>query len=154
MSAIVWLRRDLRLHDNAALMAAVDTGLAITVLYVHDQDKQEQWRLCGASATWLHKSLAKLDLSLQKLGGKLLIRRGDSAKVLTALCAEVSASHVFWHRLYEPDAVTRDTAIKAQLQAQGLVAASFAGHLLNEPWSFKTGAGDAYRVFTPYWRNA
>ena len=154
MSAIVWLRRDLRLHDNAALMAAVDTGLAITVLYIHDQKKHEEWRLGGASAAWLHKSLAKLDLSLHKLGGKLLIRRGDSAKVLAALCAEVSASHVFWHRLYEPDAVARDTAIKAQLKAQGLVATSFAGHLLNEPWAFKTGAGDAYRVFTPYWRNA
>ncbi len=154
MSVIVWLRRDLRLHDNAALMAAVDTGLAITVLYVHDQKSQSEWRPGGASAAWLHRSLVSLDLKLQALGAKLLIRSGDSGKVLAELCQEVAATHVFWHRLYESDAVARDTAIKAQLKSLGLVAASFAGHLLNEPWAFKTGAGDVYRVFTPYWRNA
>jgi len=154
MSAIVWLRRDLRLNDNAALAAAVATGLAITVLYVHDQKSAGEWRLCGASAAWLHKSLAKLDFCLQKLGARLLIRSGDSGKVLAALCQEVAATHVFWQRLYEPDVVARDSAIKTQLKEQGLVVASFAGHLLNEPWAFKTGAGDVYRVFTPYWRNA
>ena len=154
MSAVVWLRRDLRLHDNAALMAALETGLALTVLYVDDQKNAGEWRLGGASAAWLYKSLASLDLSLQKLGAKLLIRRGDSGAVLAELCQEVSATHVFWHRLYEPDVVARDTAIKTQLKAQGIVAESYSGHLLNEPWAFKTGAGDVYRVFTPYWRNA
>jgi deoxyribodipyrimidine photo-lyase len=40
------------------------------------------------------------------------------------------------------------------LKAKGVHAESFAGHMLNEPWALKTGAGQTYRVFTPYWRSA
>lgn len=157
MSAIVWLRRDLRLHDHAALNAAVETGLPITLLYIHDtavHGEAVEWRRGAASSTWLHKSLASLSESLEKLGATLLIRSGKSADILAKLVDEVAATHVFWHRMYEADAVQRDSEIKAGLKARGIVAASFPGHLLNEPWAFKTGAGDVYRVFTPYWRNA
>ena len=154
MSAIVWLRRDLRLHDNAALNAAANTGLATTLVYVHDPSDSGEWRRGAASRIWLHKSLASLAQSLQKIGATLLIRCGKSAEVLAQLTAEVAATHVFWNRLYEPDAVHRDSEIKATLKARGIVVQSFPGHVLNEPWAFKTGAGDVYRVFTPYWRNA
>ena len=150
----MWLRRDLRLHDNAAISAALDSGLAITLLYIHDVSDVGEWRQGAASRTWLHKSLASLSQSLQKIGANLVIRRGKSAEVLSQLIDEVAATHVFWHRLYEADAVRRDSEIKATLTARGIVATSFRGHLLNEPWAFKTGAGDVYRVFTPYWRNA
>lgn len=154
MSAIVWLRRDLRLHDNAALSAALETGLPITLMYIHDTAGHGEWQRGAASRAWLHKSLASLSESLEKLGATLLIRSGKSAEILAQLIDEVAATHVFWHRLYEADAVQRDSDIKAGLKARGIVAASFPGHLLNEPWAIKTGAGDVYRVFTPYWRNA
>ena len=98
MSAIVWLRRDLRLHDNAALNAAVLTGLPITVLYIHEADTSE-WQHGAASRTWLHKSLTSLALSLEKIGATLLIRCGKSADVLAQLIVEVAATHVFWHHL-------------------------------------------------------
>ena len=157
MSAIVWLRRDLRLHDNAALNAAMATGLPITLLYIHDDGHDgnaSEWHHGAASRAWLHKSLGALAQSLEKIGATLLIRAGKSAEILVHLVAELEATHVFWHRLYEPEAVQRDREIKAAFKASGIVAASFPGHLLNEPWAFKTGAGDVYRVFTPYWRNA
>lgn len=154
MSAIVWFRRDLRLNDHAALSAAVATGLPITAVYIHAANEAGSWKIGGASSAWLLKSLISLDQSLRKIGAKLLIRRGKSAEVLANLVTEVAATHVFWHRLYEADAVQRDTDIKTKLKSQGVVVASFPGHLLNEPWAFKTGAGDVYRVFTPYWRNA
>jgi deoxyribodipyrimidine photo-lyase len=35
-----------------------------------------------------------------------------------------------------------------------LTAYSFNAALLIEPWELKTGGGDPYRVFTPYWRAA
>jgi deoxyribodipyrimidine photo-lyase len=149
----VWFRRDLRINDHAALHAACATGLDVTALYIHAPSEDGEWRRGGASKAWLHKSLAALALSLQRLGIPLLIRRGPSAAALHALCTELDVAQVFWHRLYEPTSVARDTQIKAELTAQRIGAHSFAGHVLNEPWAFKTGAGDVYRVFTPYWRN-
>jgi deoxyribodipyrimidine photo-lyase len=154
MSAIVWLRRDLRLSDHAALHAAYQTGLAVCVLYIHAPKEDGEFQRGAASNTWLHQSLLALDKSLQAIGSKLTIRSGDSKRELLKICDELQATHVFWHRLYEKHAVDRDTEIKATLKAKGIHAESFAGHMLNEPWAIKTGAGDTYRVFTPYWRNA
>ena len=65
--------------------------------------------------------------------------------------AETAASGVWWSRLYDPVAKGRDVGVKAGLQADGVAARSFAGHLLHEPWEVATGQGGFYRVHTPYW---
>lgn len=155
MTALVWLRRDLRLRDHRALSAAIATGLPLTVLYIHESDStQKEWSVGAASRVWLRRSLKALDHDLRQRGGRLLLRAGPAASVLQRLVKALQVSHVFWHRLYEPDAVKRDSAIKAQLRELGVHVESFAGYMLNEPWQVKTGAGETYRVFTPYWRNA
>jgi deoxyribodipyrimidine photo-lyase len=154
MCAIVWLRRDLRLSDHAALQAALKTGLPVCLLYIHAPKEDGEFQRGGASKAWLHHSLLAFAKSLRFTGAQLTIRVGASQAELLAICEELGATHVFWHRLYEKHTVDRDTGIKAALKARGVHAESFAGHMLNEPWSIKTGAGETYRVFTPYWRNA
>ena len=59
MASIWWLRRDLRLADNAALQAALDEGGAVLPLYVHAPGEAAPWqpgaasRACAATAaTW------------------------------------------------------------------------------------------------------
>ena len=59
---------------------------------------------------------------------------------------------MFWNRRYEPAAVARDIEVKSQLRADGLVAESFNGSLLREPWEIQNGTGHPYRVFTPFKR--
>jgi deoxyribodipyrimidine photo-lyase len=72
--------------------------------------------------------------------------------VLSALVEETGARTVFWSRAYDPDAIARDTEVKAALKAQGVEAKSFRGHVLHEPWTVETGQGGFYRVYTPFWR--
>ncbi len=154
-AAIVWFRRDLRLTDQPALEAALSTGLPIVALYIHAPKEEAPWAPGAATHWWLHQSLTALDVELRARGGRLIVRRGASSlKVLREVIAETGATQVFWNRLYEPAVIARDTRIKQALQGDGLTVDSFNGSLLFEPWQLATGAGDPYRVFTPFWRNA
>lgn len=152
--ALVWFRRDLRLDDHAALHAALKAGHAPIPVYIHAPDEEAPWAPGAASAVWLDRSLRALRASLRALGSDLIIRRGPSTEALLTLAAEAGAEAVYWHRLYEPASIARDTATKAALKAQGLTAKSLNGVLLVEPWDVKNGSGEPYRVFTPFWKNA
>jgi len=153
-TAIVWLRRDLRLADQPALHAAASRHARVLPVYIHAPEEEAPWSPGGASRWWLHHALTALGESLVRLGSPLVIRRGPSLETLRTLVKESGAGAVYWTRVYEPAAIARDKAVKEALRADGLIAESFNAALLFEPWELKTGAGEPYRVFSPFWRNA
>ena len=57
--AIMWFRRDLRIRDNAALLAAASGGRPVIPVYVASGLDRG-----GASRWWLHHSLNSLDSAL------------------------------------------------------------------------------------------
>lgn len=153
-TAIVWLRRDLRLADNPALHAALAAHARVLPVYIHAPDEEAPWQPGAASRWWLHHSLSALDESLRACGARLHIVRGPSLQALQALIASCDAAAVYWNRLYEPALLARDRDIKQSLRAQGITAHSCNAALLFEPWQLATGEGSPYRVFTPFWRSA
>ncbi len=152
-SSIVWLRDDLRVADNPALLAAAERGAPVVVLYLLDEVSPGQRPLGGASRWWLHHSLAALEASLAGLGTSLTLRRGAANDVLPALVREVGADAVFWNRRYSA-AREVDAELKARLREDGVEVRSFAASVLYEPWTLTTGAGAPYKVFTPFWKAA
>ncbi len=149
---IVWFRQDLRLADNPALQAAIGTGRPIIPVYILDDATPGNWRLGGAARWWLHHSLAALSKEFEGLGGWIVLRQGEAAKVLGALVDETEAAAVYWNRCYEPFAIARDTALKSALSVKGCEVESFNGSLLFEPWQIETKAGGFYKVYTRYWQ--
>jgi deoxyribodipyrimidine photo-lyase len=152
--ALVWFRRDLRLADNPALQAALDAGFAPVPVYVHAPGEEGPGAAGAAGRAWLGRSLDALSGDLAALGSGLVVRAGDSLAALRALAAETGARAVFWNRMYEPAAAARDARVEHALRADGLHVGTGNASLLAEPWTVATGNGDAYRVFTPFWRNA
>ncbi len=150
--SLVWFRDDLRLADNPALSAAVSRGEPVIGVYVLDEDSPGIRPLGGAARWWLHHSLASLGERLGERGSVLVLRRGAAATEIARLVAETNAGAVFWNRRYGGPERALDTAIKQSLRASGVEVASFAGHLLFEPWTLRTGAGTPYAVYTPFWR--
>ena len=147
--ALVWFRRDLRLSDHPALRAALDTGGPVIPVFVLDPETEA----IGAAAKWrLGLSLADFDNRLRHLGSRLILRRGDAPQVLATLAGETGAAEVHWSRLYAPETVARDRAVKTRLRDAGLTAKSHPGFLLHEPWAIETKAGDPFKVFTPFWK--
>jgi len=153
-TALLWYRRDFRVADNPALAAALAAHDTVIPVYVHAPDEEAPWQPGAASRWWQHHSLTALSASLAALGSPLVIRAGDSLAELQALVRESGAVAVYWNRLYEPAIIARDKRIKTVLRKAGLVAESYNSALLVEPWEVKTGGGEPYRVFTPFWRNA
>ena len=153
-TAIVWFRRDLRLEDNPALAAALESGARPLCVYIHAPGEEAPWAPGAASRWWLHHSLSALQAAVVKRGARLHIFRGRSRPILESLAQRIDAGAVYWNRLYEPALIQRDAAIKQSLRLLGTAAQTFNASLLTEPWTIQTGQGMPYRVFTPYWRKA
>ena len=153
-TALVWFRRDLRLHDNPALAQAIADGFAPVLVYVHAPQEDGEWAPGAASLVWLHHSLRALQQDVRALGGDLLIRCGPSLRELELLQSETRAEALYFANCYEPHAQRRDAQVQDAFESRGLTVHRFNASLLLEPWQVQTGSGTPYRVFTPFWRNA
>ncbi|MBL0941666.1 MAG: deoxyribodipyrimidine photo-lyase [Alphaproteobacteria bacterium] len=151
-AVIVWFRQDLRLSDNPALYHAVANNKPIIPLYILKESPNYEWQMRGAQRWWLHESLISLEKSLQAIGLKLILRRGNPEQVLDELVQQTKATSLYWNRCYEPHTITCDKAIKQKFKQQGIEVESFNGSLLFEPWTIKTQQGNVFKVFTPFWK--
>ncbi|MEM8616023.1 MAG: deoxyribodipyrimidine photo-lyase [Pseudomonadota bacterium] len=148
----MWFRRDLRLTDNPALTAASNhNGGPLVCLFINETDEPHR-TLGGASKWWLDKSLRSLKASMEACGGQLILRRGEAKTILNEVIEETGANAVFWNRRYDKAGRDIDTEIKEDLKERGLHVESFNASVLTEPWTMKTGSGNYYKVFTPYWK--
>lgn len=146
---ILWFRRDLRLADQPALVAARDTGRPVIPVFVHD----EAVDALGAAPKWrLGLGLEAFAGALDAIGSRLILRRGKALEVLRDLIEETGAGAVYWSRLYDPQAIARDKAVKSALKEKAIEAESFNAHLLFEPWQVETQQGGFYKVYSPFWR--
>ncbi|MFM5924181.1 MAG: cryptochrome/photolyase family protein [Novosphingobium sp.] len=145
-TSLVWLRRDLRLADQAALAAACAAGPVIPV-YVLDDETAAHRRMGGASRWWLHHSLAALDKALRARGSRLILRRGRSADVLAALATQTGAGEVHALHHYEPWWRNAERAVGKLLSLR-----LHHGNYLAPPGTVLSGSGTPYKIFTPFWR--
>jgi len=143
---ILWLRRDLRLADQAALLAACAAGPVVPV-YVLDDETPAHRKMDGASRWWLHHSLASLSAALEERGSRLILRRGICAEVLPALAAELGAGEVHALHHYEPWWRNAERAV-----GKVLTLYLHHGNYLAPAGSVVTGGGTPFKIFTPFWR--
>jgi len=147
--AILWFRKDLRLDDNPALNAAIEAGGPVIPVYIREPEQLNIGPLGAAQAWWLHHSLVALQASLKSLGSDLVLISGKAGDVLAGLARQTGAKTVFANRAYERTLFDRDIAI--ELKTHDIAIRAFHGQLLHEPKSIRTGAGGAFKVFTPFW---
>lgn len=148
---ILWLRRDLRLSDQAALVAAAKAGPVIPV-YVLDDETPKHRKMGGASRWWLHHSLKSLDSRLREKGSRLILRRGVAANIIADIAQGAGASAVHCLRHYEPWWRNAEKDLKAALTGQ-VDLHRHDGNYLMPPGSVTTGSGDPYKIYTPFWKS-
>ena len=97
---LVWLKRDLRLRDHPCLhevgkrCAAGDRMLAV---YVYEPLVYEASEFDVCHLYFINECLAELREGLRKLGGELLVVRGDIIPVITQLTLDHSVTHLWAH---------------------------------------------------------
>lgn len=149
--SVCWLRRDLRLFDNAALYHALKAGNPVLLFFVFDKeiletltDKQD------ARVTFIHESLLKLNAEAKKYNSSILIYHDSPEDAFKKLISEYHISEVFFNRDYEPYARKRDKNIQKLLKESGIDSESFKDQVIFEKSEVMKADGDPYTVFTPY----
>jgi len=117
---VVWLRQDLRLADNPALLRAAEMG-AVVPVYVWDPAGEGDWPPGAARRWWLHQALAALAADLEAMGSRLVLRCGDSLAELRAVLAATGAGALHFSTRYEPAVRRRDEELTAALQAEATI---------------------------------
>ena len=146
-TAIWWIRRDLRLADNQALAAALSSADEVVPVFVLDPALLGSGYVADKRLGFLFAGLRVLDADLRRLGGRLLVRRGNPAAVLAALRHEVHAGPIYAEADVSPYAQRRDAAV-ARVAPLSLVE----GLTVHSPDAVLRDSGDPYVVYTPYSR--
>ncbi len=150
---ILWFRLDLRLKDNWALNAAMESGYPILPLYIDYEAQKPDWKVQGASAWWLHQALNSLQQNLNFFSSRLIIAKGDPLHCFEAYGQHYDIKAIYAGRRYEPFEQTLETKLSASLKAKGIPLRLFNNSLLHEPDTIKNKAGQAFQVFTPFWKH-
>jgi deoxyribodipyrimidine photo-lyase len=151
-TAIVWFRRDLRLHDNPALAAALAGSDRVVPVFVIDEALLGG-RWPAPNRLWfMRESLVSLSGSLAERGAALRILRGRPADVLPALALEVGAGDVYLARDATPYGRRRDRGVAATLAVAGVRMHAKRGLYVHEPDELRTRDGRPFTVFTPFRR--
>jgi deoxyribodipyrimidine photo-lyase len=151
-TAILWFRNELRLDDNPALVAALDSADEILPVFVLDDEAPGKWKPGAASRWWLHHSLASLAKDLQARGSNLCLRRGAARNIIPELAAEFGANEVHAGRSFEPWARALDRDVAASLKAAGVAFRRHLTSLLFPPEDIKNKSGGVYGVYSPFAR--
>lgn len=161
--AIHWMRRDMRLHDNRTLLAALDSGLPVLVAFLFDQEILD--RLDNARdrrVTFIHREAFRLKAQLHKAGGDLLMDHGNPTTIWANWIKQLSENglnvrEVHVGRDYEPYAQERDRKLSNWFDQQGIAFKGTKDSVIFEKNEVTKDDGKPYTVFTPYskkWRKA
>ncbi len=147
-TSLLWFRRDLRLGDHPALLAALESagrGGEVLPLFVVDP------RLWGPSGLprreYLRRCLAELR---DATGGALVVRSGDPADVVPSVAREVAAVGVHVSADTGPYGRRRDAAVERALGDTAFIRAG-------SPYAVGPGLvtkrdGTPFQVFSPFAR--
>ena len=141
---IMWFRRDLRVGDNPALLAAIESCDEVIPLFI--LDKSQIAEAGEKLLAYMGQSLRSLD---QSLGNKLHIIEGDQVEVLQELIEMYGVSEVHISDEYERYGAARDARVEAagiKLVRTGSPYAVAPGRVL------KPSDATPYRVYTPFYR--
>jgi deoxyribodipyrimidine photo-lyase len=145
-SALVWFRRDLRVHDNAALHHALRDCDRVYGAFVFDTPILRRLPGRDRRVEFIRASVA--DLSSRWPG--LLVSHANAAQEIPRIARELGVQAVFVNRDYEPAAIERDARVRTSLARDGIAFRDFKDQVIFEAGELRTTAGRPYTVFTPY----
>lgn len=150
MTAIVWIRRSLRIYDNTALVEASKEHDEVIPFYVVDEEYFETAVLGYPRVKFWHDSLVDLKSSLKKDDQDLVVRKGRPIEQLEKIIEETDAEEVYFNRDYSPYSKKRDQKAKGLGKELGVEFKSFKDTVMFEKEEILTNSGSPYKVYSYY----
>ncbi|HTZ85903.1 MAG TPA: deoxyribodipyrimidine photo-lyase [Solirubrobacteraceae bacterium] len=153
MTAIVWFRRDLRVHDHPALRAALGEHERVVPVFCLDDRLLHGRHASGPRTQFLLECLADLDAELRARGSGLVLRHGPPERELRELARQTKASALHFSSDITPFARTRGARVHEALTDDGVELHGHPGLCaVDEVGKLRTQAGKPYTIFTPFHR--
>jgi len=150
-TSLCWFRRDLRVHDHAALHAALTASKQVHCAFVFDTEILEKLpSRRDRRVEFIHASVTELAGRLEAMGGGLTVLHGPARTEIPRLAARLEANAVYANHDYDPFAVARDEAVAASLASAGRAFHTRKDQVIFEKDEVLTSGGTPYTVFTPY----
>ena len=148
-------RRDLRLQDNTALMAALNESEQVIPCFIFDDRQIKKNEYFSSKAfRFMLESLQDLKIQIEKKNGHFYFFHGQAEKVIFDLFLKLPIDAVYFNRDYTPFSINRDNAIKKVIEKNKRKVFIFSDALLNEPEEVKKSDGSPYTIFTPFMRKS
>jgi deoxyribodipyrimidine photo-lyase len=149
--SLVWLRRDLRLEDNAALYHALRSGQPVLPVFIFDKVILDQLDdRSDRRVTFLVQEIDRLRDELDKQGSSIVVRYGKPIDVWQELIKEYTIGDVFTNYDYEVYAKERDKAIGELLDKNNIGFHSSKDQTIFDRDEVLTKTNKSYTVYTPY----
>lgn len=154
---ICWLRRDLRLEDNAALYHALKADHPVLLLFIFDKNILEDLSdKSDARVTFIYQTIQQINTELQKKGSALLVKHGTPEQVWAQVLSTYKVKGVYTNHDYEPYAIERDDTLAEFLRSESIPLHTYKDQVIFEQTEIVKADGKPYTVFTPYfkqWKN-
>ncbi len=151
-TALVWFRRDLRVHDHPPLVRALAEHDRVVPVFVFDPGLIHGRFPSPGRTQFLLESLAELGEALRARGARLVVREGRPAQEIATLAVEVGAEAVYLASDVSPYARARDGVARAALEEAGVRAVHTPGNFCSDIGRIRTKDGRPFTVFSPFHR--
>ena len=156
-SALVWMRRDLRVDDHAALHHALTAARRVWCAFVFDRAILDPLPRTDRRVEFIRDSLVDVDAQLHALGRRagvdgvhLIVRHGDAVAQITGLARQLGVQAVYASHDDDPQALARDARARGALADAGIALHTGKDHVVFERAEVMTATQTPYSVFTPY----
>ncbi|MBC7660037.1 MAG: deoxyribodipyrimidine photo-lyase [Chitinophagaceae bacterium] len=148
---LIWIRQDLRLHDNPALYHG--GGRPCLLLFTWADLRGGEGHYSPLAQAWLHAALKSFSSDLEhRYKAKIIFYPGTMLEFIDQAKLVADIRKVHWNHAYTPVEIERDTFYQTALAERGIEVETHIGNLLAEPWDIQ-GKNHAFiEHFSPFQR--
>jgi deoxyribodipyrimidine photo-lyase len=150
---LCWIRRDIRLHDHAALSHCADQNTQVYLAFIFDNDILDPLKKRAPGdrrIQFIVESLAEIQAQLKQYNATLIIRYGNPVDIIPTLVKDFEIDNLYFNRDYSPYAQKRDAAVTQHVVDMGKQVHTFKDCVIFEPTEVLNATQQPYKVFTPY----
>jgi len=150
---IFWFRRDLRLHDNAALFHALKENKKVQCIFIFDKNILDDLKDSkDVRVVFIHDTLSEIKQTLNSYGADLWVFHDTALDAWQKILSQNNVDKIYFNRDYEPYALNRDQELNILAESMNIDVCTYKDHVVFESHEVLKDDGNPYVVFTPYKR--
>lgn len=150
---IFWFRRDLRLHDNAALFHALKENKKVQCIFIFDKNILDDLKDSkDVRVAFIHDTLSEIKQTLNSYGADLWVFHDTALDAWQKILSQNNVDKIYFNRDYEPYTLNRDQELNILAESMNIDVCTYKDHVVFESHEVLKDDGNPYVVFTPYKR--